>query len=166
MYSYSPRPKKQKEKLICALLLAAGLLLFLPSCHPQTPFPMLFQLGAVIFLTVALMFGGRYLARNYTYAVEPSDDGSDRRDLVVTEQYGRRLSVVCRVSVTQIEMITPITQENKKDIAVAVKGKRVFIYTSQMHPMGLRLLKIRMEEEVFYLKIDTDEYLLEMLQLY
>ena len=165
MYSYSPKPKKQKEKLICALLLAAGFALFLPSMHPQTPLPMLFQLGAVILLTVALMFGGRYLARNYTYAVERAEDGSDRLDLIVTEQYGRRLSVVCRISVDQIEVITPITPQNQKELAAMVKGKRVFTYVSELQPSGLRLLTVRMDEEVFYVKIDTNERLLQALML-
>ena len=165
MYSYSPKSKKKKEKLICALLLATGFALFLPSTHPQTPLPMLFQLGAVILLTVALMFGGRYLARNYTYAVSSAEDGSDRLDLTVTEQYGRRLSVVCRISVDQIEVITPITPQNQKEVAAMTKGKRTFTYVSELQPSGLRLLTVRMDEEVFYLKIDTDESLLRALTL-
>jgi len=110
-------------------------------------------------MTVALMIGIRYLAKNYTYTVEPSDDGSGLLDLVVTEQYGRRLSVVCRVRVSSVEKITSITRENQKEIAATVKGKRVFTYTGEISPRGLCLLYVCIEDEEFYLKIDADERL-------
>ncbi len=163
MYSYLPKSKKKAEKRICALLFGAGLLLYVPTCFPKTPYPVLFQLGTVLCCTAALMFVVRYLVRNYTYSVEPSDLNNGSYDLVVTEQYGKRLRVVCRIAVAQITALTPITPENRKAVSAMLRKKRFFTYVSELAPVGLCVLQVCTEDEICYLKINTDERLKQLL---
>ena len=103
MYSYAPNLKKQKEKLLSGALFALGIAVFLPTLHPKTPLPALFQLVSLLLLTAALSVFIRYLMRDYTYSVEASEKEDGILDFVITERYGKRLSVVCRVAVNEVE---------------------------------------------------------------
>ena len=163
MYSYSPKTNKQREKIVCAALFAAGIAIFLPTLHPQTPLPALFQLVSLLLLTAAISVLIRYLMRNYTYAVQECDRGGDIPDFVITEQYGKRLTVVCRVSVTEVEAAMPVTEENRLQIKEMTKGKRVFSYISEINPRDLYLITVRMENETVYLKIVADKTLISVL---
>lgn len=163
MYSYTPKLKKQREKLSSGALFALGLAAFLPTLYPKTPLPALFQLVSLLLLTASLSVFIRYVMRDYTYAVERNEQGSDIPDFVITERYGKRLTVVCRVSVKEVETAVPVIEQNREDIKAMVKGKRLFTYIAERRPNHLYLLKVRMDGEVFYLKIVADDRLISLL---
>lgn len=163
MYSYTPKLKKQREKLLSGALFALGIAVFLPTLYPKTPLPALFQLVSLLLLTASLSIFIRYLMRDYTYAVEKSEKETDFPDLVITERYGKRLTVVCRVSVDEIETATPINAQNRKTLKETLKGKRLFTYVAEMQPRNLFLLKVRMDDEIFYLKVVADRELISIL---
>ncbi len=157
MYSYSPKLNKRREKILCAILAALTVLFLLPTYHPQTPYRVLFHMGALAALTAALLVAIRYLARDYTYSVEAADNGSEIPDLVITERYARRISVVCRISVSEIEAITPLTKQSREQLRETVGTLPTYTYTAQMGMDHQYLLTVQTGESHFFLRILADE---------
>ena len=166
LYEYEPLEPKRKELLLSLGLLGVALFLLGLSQIPGLPFPAAFQFGMMLFLAASIMVYTRYISRRYSYRVEPCDNGTEMTppDFTVTEYYSRRTTVVCRISLSDIAEVTRVTSQNRKQLAAAVKGKRVYHYTCHMAPQNLTLLTVNDGEGVFYIRIQTDEKLFSILQ--
>ena len=164
-YEYDPKSPKKPEKLLTFGLLALAALFFGVSQIPGIPYPALFQLCMIFALIGVVMLVSRCLLRRFTYTVCESDSpGRTAPDLVVTEYYGNHVTVVCRISVTDIAEVTRLTSENRKTVSQALKRQRVYHYTAQLWGEGLYLLKVLDEDEVFYLRIVADNTLISALK--
>ncbi len=162
MYRYEPKHKKTVEKRLTFGLYFVGFLCFLLSQIPALRFPALLQIVGLFLLTGATLILIQYLLRDYAYCVEEGD--REVPDLTVTEYYGRRITVVCRVAITDVEAITPITKETREQVKRITKGKRVYVYTSEIFPADLCLLTVRMEDDdPFYVKISADKDLIKVI---
>ncbi|MBE6553748.1 MAG: hypothetical protein E7666_05335 [Ruminococcaceae bacterium] len=165
-YEYDPKPDKKREKLAVWGLLALSAALFAISQLPRLPYPSLAQLLMVFALVGVVMLVSRCLLRRFIYAVVPSDSNvAGGRDFVITEYYGNHVSVVCRISVSDITEITKLTRENRGEISQKLRRQRVYHYTAQLWGEDFYLLTVRDEDEVFYIRILADANLLNTLKL-
>ncbi len=162
MYCYAPTFKKKKEKLICLLSVVAGLFLYLlPSFVPTLPMPGIFQiLGIGCFVVMILVFS-LCIAKHYTYSLEEGEDG--RLDFIITERYGRRITVVCRVSHAAVQSATPVTEENRKDFSQKRTGCPVYRYTGVLFGEERYFLKLEEADESFYVEICANHDLISYL---
>ncbi len=164
-YEYDPKSDKKREKLAMMGLLILAAALFGFSQIPSLPYPSLAQLLMVFSLVGVVMLVSRCLLRRFLYAVVPSDTGViGARDFVITEYYGNHVSVVCRISVSDIAEVTRLTHENRKEISQKLRQQRVYYYTAQLWGDGFYLLTVRDEDEVFYIRILADTELLDTLE--
>lgn len=160
MYEYAPRSKKRREKRLFLVCLAPALLFLILSILPQTPAPVLCRLFAVCAATGAAWIAARYLLRRYTYCVAPCEDGDGSPDLTVTEYYGRRQRVVCRISLGQIEKVS---RESVKEERTDEAHMHMFEYTDEIFSPFFCLLTVRDGEEPCRIRILADERLYDIL---
>lgn len=166
MYEYDPRSSKKAEKSILLVLLLAAVLLLLLAEIPNLLFPFFYQLVAVFFLMSAILITSRCLLRRFSYRIEPREDlpESELLDLVITEHHSHHASVVCRISVHDVEDTLHLTPQNRKAVSAMLRKKRVYYYTSSLFASNCYLLTVRDEEEVFYIRILADPQLLFFLK--
>ncbi|MBQ7346430.1 MAG: hypothetical protein IJW55_00580 [Clostridia bacterium] len=166
MYEYTPKTQKKKEFLIVAILSVAAAFLFCCSTLPSCLYPSLWQLTCVFLLVAVIMLVSKCLLRSFVYRVAPREDveGDAPPDFTVTECYGKRSAVVCRISVADIEAVTPVTPQNRKALAAMGKGKSVYRYFSELSPQNLCWLTVRDGDNLFYIRIVADENLISALQ--
>ena len=162
MYEYAPISPKKREKTVAFLTSGLAVLLFGFSQIPSVPFPVVYQLLALASITVAILFATQYLMRRYTYRIEVREGAGEETapDLVVTEYYGRRVSVVCRISVDDIESVTRVTAENRRELAAREKGLHGYSYCGEWRAENCYLLCVRHEDATFFLRILADKTLL------
>lgn len=162
MYEYSPKSSKLREKITVAISGILAAVLYILSILPGTLFAWAFQLGAVLCLTLAVLFTARFLLRRFVYSVEPSDSGSGT-DFVIREQYGKKITTVCRIALHQIRRVEPWTKEGKSHLAAEMEGKRVFRYVAELFPQDAVLVIAEEAEENCFLLISADERLAAIL---
>jgi len=85
-------------------------------------------------------------------------------DFVVTEYYGRRVTVVCRVSVDDIEEIVPITKENRREWKTKQSGRFFYDYTADLFSQNRFIIVVTDGEHLFTARILADETLLNLLK--
>ena len=162
MYEYFPREPKRKELLILFGLLGGGFFLFGISKNPSLPFPAILQLLSVVLFCGVVVVLTRYLLRDFSYSIEPRD-GVGAPDLVVREFCGKRISVVCRISLGDVVEVRPVCAKEARDLAKQRKGRCVYNYTCHITPKGLYLLTVRDGESLYDLRIVADERLISYL---
>ncbi len=158
MYEYAPQFAKKKEKLLTALVLVIGLLVYFVAYIPGVQYGALFQIAGICGLAVMILLFSMVISRNYVYTVEETEEGDT--DFVITELYGRRRMVVCRVSVTSIRMALPRTGDTKKQFASEKNGKRVYNYTGVLFDEERYFLKIYEGGEEFLVQICANKDLI------
>lgn len=165
MCEYHTKGKKRRERLVLLVSLLLGSVSFGFSMLPAVLYPMLYQLLAVLCFVLSVWMLVRYLMRDYIFRVYPREDGKNGGpDLTITEIYGRKRTVVCRVSVSDILEVEEITKENRRELKAKQRGKDVYVYTGEMRPPSLYLLTVADGETVFFLQIYADEALLQCLK--
>ena len=166
MYEYIPTVKKKKEFFTVAILSVLAVFLFCFSKQSFCPYPGFLQMACMFLLVAVIMLVSKCLLRSFVYRVAPRRDAAEDAppDFTVTECYGRRSTVVCRISVTDIEEIAAVTPENKRQLAETAKGKPTYRYYSELSPQNSYRLTVRNGEDVFYLFIVSDEQLIALLQ--
>lgn len=164
MVEFSPKPQKKKEKTLLFGLLGIAVLLFVGAALPNNPIPpAILQLLAVVSLVGAVMVITRSLMRNYTYAIT-TEEGRTVPDLVVTEIYGAKISVVCRISLDDISEAEEVTRENRRALAERTRGRCVFRYTAELFPESLIFVTVTENGEPYYLWLSGGTDLLRCLK--
>ena len=153
LYEFEPSLKKIREKIVmsvCLLLssLAYGVSNFLP-------YPALYQLLAVILLTVAVLMIVRYLLRDYVYAIH-ADESGEVREFVIVEVMGKKQSVVCRVSLADVDNMLPRADFLKSERR---RQMEIYRYVSEMFPENAFYLEIANEEKRFFVEVLADRTL-------
>ena len=171
MYAFeSSGSRKSLHAMVIGSLIGAGIL-FSVSTVPGIPVPYLFQLGAVACLTATIYLAGKYSLKIYRYAIEPNTivdaTGMEQYDLVVTEIVGKRMSVVSRVALRDMdrESITVIRRSDdtaKAARAALCKDKRVFRYENT--PISPASCYIPVPEENSVIVIPVDQRMVEILR--
>lgn len=164
MYEYAPKLKKTREKAAAALALVLGALSY--GCSQlSVPLPWIYQLIAVGCFGFSIWVIGRYLLRDYIYRVVPNHDGP-APDLTVTECYGRKRTVVCRIGLHEIVSCQPITSQNRQELAKTVRGKICYSMMSERYPENGFLLTVTNGEACYFVKICADQALISLLSGY
>ena len=161
MYCYKPSSQKKREKGLLIALLLLAVACFGSAQIPSVFLPALLKLSGAFSLLGGFAVLCRYLLRSYCYAVEKreGDDGAPM-DFVITERYGRHASVVCRISLSEVEQIEDITPQTRKEIARRIKNARVYSYIGELLPADARLLTLHGEDGCIYLKIQANDALI------
>ncbi|MBE6632971.1 MAG: hypothetical protein E7620_01365 [Ruminococcaceae bacterium] len=164
MYEYAPKLKKTREKTSVGLSIMLGALSF--GCSRLSiPLPWIYQLIAVACFGFSILVGGRYLLRDYIYRVVPNHGGVSP-DLTVTECYGRRRTVVCRIALHEIAACQAVTAENRKSLAKACRGEACYPYVSERYPENEYLLTVEDGEKRYFVRICADQALVDLLTNY
>ena len=162
MYEYFPKSPKKQEKLVLIGLMIGGFCLYGISQIPDFPFPVIPQLLMVLLLSGVVIVLSRYLVRDFCYRIELCDAGGTP-DFTVTEYFGKRISVVCRISLDDVVELRPITAKEARTQARAQKERRVYDYTCRINPANLYLLTARDGSELYDVRIVADEELVKYL---
>ena len=168
MYEYVPKSRKVREKIVLGVSLALAAACFGIANIPGVLFDSIYQLLMVFCLMCAILVTLRWLMRNYIYRVEPRANGQpgDPPDFTVTERYGNRISVVCRISVADLRRVIRVTRKNKSEISAMQKRKRVYHYTASMLPENHYVLVAEDADEEIFLHICADEGLIRIFAQY
>ena len=158
IYEYAPQFPKRRERLLCLFFLFLGAALFLSTYLPELPVRWVFQLLAVASFTAMIMILGMYLMRRYVYTVTEGE-GSEP-DFVITEYYGRRKTVVSRVSVSSVRSVTPYDRKTKRKSSGKTRGRSCYVYTGVLFDAEEYLLEVEAHGEEFFLRICADSGLL------
>ena len=172
MYSFeSSGSRKPLHAMVVGSLIGA-LVLFSVSTIQGIPVPYVFQLGAVACLTATIYLVGKYSLKIYRYAIEPNNivdaDGVEQYDLVITEIVGKKMTVVARVALRDIDKpaVTVIRRGDgeaaKSAREVLCRDRRVFRYENT--PASPASCYIPMPEEGAVVVIPVDETMVGILK--
>ena len=161
MYSFQSQSKKHREKRLFLVCLTPALLFLVLSLLPQTPAPMLCRLLSVGTATGAAFVASRYLLRRYRYCVAPRGDGSGAFDLTVTEYYGRRTRVVCRIA---LDSICDVSRQKPPKSYNGDSIQRDFLYADEIASPCFCYLTVSDEDGLCRILILADEGLYDILK--
>lgn len=134
MYKKTLKNVNRNAKLIMWLLFAGGVFLFLFAGRENFPYPAFAQTLSVVMLCIAVYIATAYVLKEYTVEVYfPNSTGSDmakKPDLAIYEQRGKRRITVCLISLSEVEYIEILTDENKKEIREKVKNMKRYRYNT------------------------------------
>ena len=155
MYVYSPKFEKKKEKLLSLFLAVLGVALYFASQFPGAPVPGVIQILGVGCLAGAILLISMCVLRSYSYEVVEDEEG--KHDFVITENYSRRKTVVCRMALTDVVSVVPLDPNWKK-------GKEtLYTYTGVLFDEKRYLVEMNTHGEHLFVIICADEALLDLL---
>ena len=164
MYEYAPRFQKKKEKLLTLDVLIIGLAVYFLSYVPGILYPAALQTAGFAGLGVAILLYSMLLSRRYAYSLEETEAG--KVDFIITEYYGKRATVVCRVARDSVREVILRTGETKKKIAEEQRAKSRYSYTGVLFDEERYYLCIEEAGERFVVEICASNDLLEHLSVY
>ena len=172
MYAFeSSGSRKPLHAMVIGTLVAAAALFSL-SNREGIPVPYLFQAGAIACLTATVYLLVRYSLKVYRYTITPNGildaEGVEQYDLVITEIMGKKMTVVARVALRDIDKpaVTVIRRADGDRARTAretlCKDKRVFRYENT--PVFPVSCYIPLPEEGAVVVIPADETMVEILK--
>ena len=161
MYAYRPQFEKKKEKLLSLSLALVGVVLYGSSQIPGAPFPGLIQMLGIAFLAVAILLISMCIMRRYDYVLEADENG--KTDFIITEYYGRRTMVVCRVRLSDVCSVLPITKDTEEQRKALKKEGTHYSYTGVLFDEKRYLVEMNAHGEHVFVTICADERLVELL---
>lgn len=160
MYEYCPKPKRTRERVMASLLLILAAISY--SCSSVLPYPIVYQLLAVISLTWMIVIVAGYLLRDY--GTRLSEDGEREAVLTVTETRGKRQTVVARFRACEIRRVEPYSKEVVR--AERRLGHTVYRYVCELHPQNAYFAEAESNGTRFWMTFYADETLIAMLEHY
>lgn len=157
MYEYAPQFLKKKEKMLTFGCFALGAVLFLTSAFPGVPAPWVFQVLAVVAFVPAVSVFSLCLFRRYVYTVSPREDGG--ADFIITEYCGKRMQLVCRISLSSVEEVAEWSNERRK----AYAGRQYFAYSGVLFDEKQYAVLAEEGGVPFLIRICADDTLLRLL---
>lgn len=134
MYKKTLKNANRNAKLIMWLLFAGGVFLFLFAGREGFPYPAFAQTVSIVMLGLAIYIASSYVLKEYTVEVFfPTGEGADLSkspDFAIYEQRGKRRITVCLISLSEVEYIEILTDENKKEIKEKVKSMKRYRYNT------------------------------------
>lgn len=161
MYAYRPNFQKKKEKLLVWFLTALGFILYITSRVPGAPVPGILQILGVFCLAGMILLVSMCIKRRYDYVLEQNENG--KIDFTITEYYGRRTTVVCRVSLSEVCSVLPLTKETEEKYKSLKKQGTHYSYTGILFDEKRYLVEMQAHGEHFFVRICADETLVKLL---
>ena len=152
MYSVTPKRQNKLTDFACIACFVCGIGIFAVSIlNSSVPYLTLAaQICAVLLLTAGIYLYERFVARTYTYTVQPGGifdvDGRELYDLVVVETVGKsKQRTVCRIALRDITSVQArparASKKNGFDDIEALDGGRKFSYCADMVPEKVLLIR-------------------------
>lgn len=158
MYRFESGKKSRWEHAFVVSFAVGAVILYALSGAEGAPLPWLFQAGAFVLLAAFVYMTVRYQLKQYDYAILDSgirdSEGHPRLELVITECVGKKVTVVARVGLWQMEAVAVLDKKanKKKDFC---KGKVAFVYDNRL--FADKRIGIRMTEHDPVVIIPYDE---------
>ena len=172
MYAFESNGSRKPLHAMVVGGFVAAMVLFSISNREGMPMPHLLQAGAILCLTATVYLLVRYSLKLYRYAVEPNGildaDGVEQYDLVITEIVGKKMTVVARVALRDIDRpaVTVVRREDgataKEAVASLCRGKRVFRYENT--PVSPVSCYVPMPDEGVVVVIPADEGMVRIIK--
>ncbi len=167
-YAFVSSARKGWIHVACISCFVAALLLFGIAGIDGMAYPIIYQMTAIVTLTVGVYLTVRYALKMYRYEISESGivsaEGEIRYDLVITEITGTKRKVVARVGLWDVECVHVLPRAKKKAFLHTLKGKygKVFAYTNNpFDPVSCVFL---LPEEDSAVIIPTDDGMMRVLQ--
>ncbi len=164
MYAFESSGSRKGLHVMVVVALVVAFGLFTVSSAPAAPMPMLFQVGAVICLAVAVYLTTRYSLRLYRYAVEPSGivstDGVEQHDLIITEITGKKQRVVTRIGLRDMDRssVVAVHRSDKEAYAAIREAYRapwqIFRYANTPVIAHICVIPVPGEQAVLFIPMD------------
>lgn len=172
MYAFESSGSRKPLHAMVIGSFVAAMLLFSVSNREGMPMPHLLQAAAIGCLTATVYLLVRYSLKLYRYAIEPNGildgDGVEQYDLVITEIAGKKLTVVARLALRDIDK-SAVTVIRRADGQAArdaretlCKGAQVFRYENT--PVSPASCYIPMPSEHSVVVIPADEKMIHILK--
>ena len=167
-YAFISSVHKRWIHVACISCYVAALLLFGISGIDGMEYPIVYQLTAIVTLTVGIYLTVRYALKMYRYEISESGivsaEGDVKYDLVVTEITGAKRQVVARIGLWDVESVHVLTRGKKKAFLHTCKGRygKIFAYTNNpFDPVSCAFL---LPEEDSVIMIPADDGMLGVLK--
>ena len=173
MYTFtSPRRNATLHIMIVALLVCAAVLMGVSQID-GVPYPVIYQMVALVVMTAWTYLLVRYALKQYRYEIAEGgivgSDGIPVPDLVITEIVGKKMTDVARIALREISEVRVIDRskdkrgwEDKRD--AICRGKRVFRYENA--PFVPASCYIAIPSEGSVLVIPPDDGMMKILERY
>lgn len=150
------RPQNKNAHLLCILLLALAAAGFATSFTVPL-YRGIIQLFSALFIVAALTVYSRYLGAKYSYEIF-TNDGEGEPLFIVRQTTGKRISILCRVTLAGISEVVPLSMKEAKARAVA-SGVHRYLYTTTLCPSRVFYVKVRTRHEKADLILEgSDEF--------
>ncbi len=159
-YTYSPRQKNDKPKqLIIALLFAAAAFAVLYIALPS--YKGVVGLVALVAITAAVFLYTKYISSEYFYDIILGEDGAPL--FVVRQKTGKRESTMCRIELSRVLSLTPMTKEERAAHKTEAGYVR-YVYTPTMSPELTYFINVASRYEKAEIIIEADGEFIAMLE--
>ncbi len=176
MYAFESSGSRKPLHLMVVGAFVAAVVLFSLSNREGMPMPVLWQIGGMLCLTAAVYLLIRYSLRMYRYAIEPNGIvdayGVEQYDLVITEVVGKKMTVVARVALRDVDRgaLTVVRRSDKasdrdktkQTLEVLCRDRRVYRYENT--PVSPASCYIPLPEEGAVVVIPADARMVEILK--
>lgn len=150
------KPQNKNAHTLCIALLALAAAGFVTSFLVSL-YCGIIQLFAAVLIVAALTVYSRYLGSKYSYEIF-TDGGEGEPLFIVRQETGKRISILCRVSLAGISEVTPLSMKEAKSRSVA-SGAHRYLYTSTLFPSRVYYVKVRTRHEKADLVLEgSDEF--------
>ena len=160
-YSYMSKSSNNSAKILSGAFFFCAIVLLASTAAFELPYEGFCQMLCALFFTLAVLVLTRYVFKSFLLSVFPVDDGFD---FTVTECRAKEKITVCRVSLSNIEKVCILSEENKKELRVAAKGRKVFSYYPDIKPARECFVFVTECGEKFLLKLSPDDIMLDILK--
>ena len=166
MYAFDSHARGKLFHCLVGGCFVTALLLFGIAGVEGMAYPAVYQFTAFVLLTAGVYLLVRYGLKIYRYEIAEngivSAAGDKQYDLVVTEITGRRIRVMTRVALRDIE--SAVILSRKKDATTLIGGRRVYRYTNR--PFESVSCYLILPEENAVVVIPEDENMMRHLEMF
>ncbi len=167
-YAFMSSGRKGWIHVACISCFVAALLLFGIAGIDGMAYPIIYQMTAIVTLTIGVYLTVRYALKMYRYEISDSGivsaEGEIKYDLVITEITGTKQQVVARVGLWDVECVHVLPRAKKKAFLQTQGGKygKMFAYTNNpFDPVSCVLL---LPEEDSAVIIPADDGMVRILK--
>ncbi len=160
-YSYLSKSSNNIAQILSGALFFGAAVLLASTAAFELPYEGIFQMLCALLFTLSVLLLTRFVFKSFLLSVFPTDAGFD---FTVTECRAKEKITVCRVSLSNIEKVCVCTEENKKELRAAAKGRKVFSYCPDIRPEVECFVFVTECGEKLLLKLSPDSTMLEILK--
>lgn len=157
MYEYRPPHRNVRARLIALFLFLLAVAMFVTGALAPK-YPVIFQAVGLFLLVPTIQIVTRYIIVQYLYRYRPTETGDADLE-IYSYRGGARMQLVCRVAVSEIKKLAPLTSENRRP----PHALRRYGYCVDMRPADAVVLSVENADGACEILISPDEKLRALL---